>query len=96
MCEITRKMVAIFDTRLEASRVKAKGFDPVNRPAHYTRGKIEVIDFIEDQGFGFHDAQVIKYVARARWKSNELEDLRKAQWYLKRRIEQLQDQELNG
>ena len=23
--------------------------DPVNRPAHYTDGKIEVIDFIEDK-----------------------------------------------
>ena len=26
----------------------------VNHPAHYTDGKIEVIDFIEDKKLGFH------------------------------------------
>lgn len=28
--------------------------DPVNHPSHYTSGKIEVIDFIEDQRLDFH------------------------------------------
>ena len=28
--------------------------DPVNHPSHYTSGKIEVIDFIEDQKFPYH------------------------------------------
>ena len=28
--------------------------DPVNHPSHYTDGKIEVIDFIEDKKLGFH------------------------------------------
>jgi hypothetical protein len=62
--------------------------DPVSHPAHYTSGKIEVIDFIEDQKFGYHLGQVIKYVARAGKKdvSKKLEDLRKAEWYLKRAI----------
>ncbi len=27
--------------------------DPVNKPAHYTDGKIEVIEFIEDKKLGF-------------------------------------------
>lgn len=66
--------------------------DNVNRPKHYTSGKIEVIDFIEDQGLGFHLGNVVKYVARAGKKdpSKELEDLRKAQWYLSRYINNME------
>lgn len=64
----------------------------VNKPAHYTKG-IEVIDFIESWGLE-KDAylfNVIKYVTRARYKNNELEDLEKAQWYLNRKIENLKN-----
>ena len=66
--------------------------DPVNRPSHYTDGKIEVIDFIEDKNLGFHLGNTVKYVARAGKKdpSKELEDLKKAAWYLNRRIENLE------
>lgn len=60
--------------------------DPVNHPSHYTTGKIEVIDFIEDQSLSFHEANVIKYVCRAKHKGNELQDLKKAAWYLARLI----------
>ena len=60
--------------------------DPVNHPSHYTQGKIEVIDFIDDQKLGFYEAQVIKYITRAKHKGNELQDLKKAQWYLNRYI----------
>lgn len=64
-------------------------FDNVHHPAHYTRGKIEVIEFIEDQQFEFHEAQIIKYVARAGFKNpaTRIEDLEKAMWYLQRKIE---------
>lgn len=64
------------------------GEDVVNRPSHYTSGKIEVIDFIEDQKLGFHLGNVVKYVARAGKKdpAKEVEDLRKALWYLERKI----------
>lgn len=61
--------------------------DMVNHPPHYTRGKIEVIDFIEDQQLPYHLGNVIKYVARAGHKGDKLEDLKKAQWYLARYIE---------
>lgn len=66
--------------------------DQVNRPSHYTSGKIEVIDFIEDQGLGFHLGNVVKYVARAGKKdpTKELQDLQKAAWYLSRYCEKLQ------
>lgn len=62
--------------------------DIINHPAHYTGGRIEVIDFIEDQGLGFHLGNVIKYVCRAGKKDpeKEIEDLKKAEWYLVRYI----------
>lgn len=61
----------------------------VNHPSHYNKGRIEVIDFIEDQGLSFHLGNVIKYVARAGAKGDELEDLKKAQWYLDRYINEV-------
>lgn len=64
-----------------------KEVDMVNHPPHYTDGKIEVIEFIEDKKLGYHLGQVVKYVSRAGKKENRLEDLKKAQWYLNREIE---------
>jgi hypothetical protein len=63
--------------------------DPVNNPSHYTSGKIEVIDFIEDQKLGFHLANALKYIARAGKKdpNKTQEDLEKAIWYIKRHIQ---------
>ena len=61
--------------------------DMVNHPAHYTAGGIETIDFIEAKQLNYHLGQVIKYVPRAEYKNNFLEDLKKAQWYLTREIE---------
>lgn len=62
--------------------------DPVNHPSHYTSGKIEVIDFIEDQKLDFHLANAVKYIARAGKKNpaKTKEDLEKAVWYLNRYI----------
>jgi hypothetical protein len=64
--------------------------DAVNHPPHYTFGGIEVIDAIEAWGLGFHLGNVVKYVARAAHKGSEVEDLKKAAWYLARKIEQLE------
>ena len=46
-------------------------------PRHYTRGTIEVWDFIRDQGLNYHRGNAIKYICRAGFKSThtELEDL---------------------
>lgn len=65
--------------------------DPVNHPAHYTYGSIEVSDFIADKGLNFFRGNVVKYVSRAGKKDadTELEDLRKAVWYLEREITRL-------
>lgn len=68
--------------------------DQVNSPSHYTSGKIEVIDFIEDQKLGFHLGNAVKYIARAGKKDplKEIEDLKKAQWYLNRHIQNLENE----
>lgn len=66
--------------------------DPINHPAHYTFGTIEVIDAIEAWGLGFHLGNVIKYVARAAHKGRMVEDLKKARWYLTRLIDRLERQ----
>ena len=62
--------------------------DPVNRPSHYTDGKIEVIEFIEDKKLGFCLGNAVKYIARAgkKDKDKEVEDLKKAIWYINRHI----------
>ncbi len=67
--------------------------DVVNCPAHYTDGKIEVIEYIEDKKFGFHLGNAIKYISRAgkKDKSKEVEDLKKAIWYIQRRIKELEE-----
>lgn len=68
--------------------------DPVNHPAHFTGGDIECIDAIEaaDYGSGFCRGNAMKYLWRAGKKdpAKELEDLKKAQWYLSREIARLE------
>lgn len=66
----------------------------VNKPAHYTQGKIEIIDFIKDSSTkeefeGFLINNVKKYICRFRHK-NGVEDLKKASWYLNRVIKELE------
>lgn len=69
------------------------GSDNVNHPAHYTQGKIETIDFIEDKGLNYHRGNAVKYITRAGLKdpSKEIEDLRKAIWYLEREIQRIEN-----
>lgn len=60
--------------------------DNVNKPAHYTDGDIEVIDYIRDkltaeEFTGYCLGNVLKYVSRWKLKGG-LEDLEKANVYL--------------
>jgi hypothetical protein len=66
--------------------------DAVEHPAHYTSGKIEVIDYIEDQKLPYHLGNAIKYISRAGKKDPDktIEDLQKAVWYINRYIGLLQ------
>lgn len=65
----------------------------INHPSHYTDGGIETIDFIEAKKLPYHLGNVVKYISRAGKKDNELQDLKKAQWYLNRYIEFLEKQD---
>ncbi len=60
----------------------------IDHPSHYNKGKIEIIDAIEDWNLGFHEGNIIKYIARHNHKGKPIEDLRKAKWYLERLIQQ--------
>jgi hypothetical protein len=67
--------------------------DSVNSPPHYTSsparcecGKtIECIQVTEHMGFNL--GSVVKYVWRCDLKSDAIEDLRKAAWYIQREIQ---------
>lgn len=63
--------------------------EAVNHPSHYTRGKFEVIDVIEDSGVNYRLGNVLKYVLRCDHKhdDNGVQDLKKALWYLTREVE---------
>lgn len=65
----------------------------VDHPPHYNKGKIEVIDFILDQGLGFLEGNIVKYVCRYELKGGA-EDLRKARFYLDRLIKEREAAEL--
>lgn len=73
-----------------------RGFDPVNDPAHYRVGGVEVIDVIEAYELDFHVGNTVKYLLRHRFKGHPLEDLKKARWYLDRRILQLEETDESG
>jgi hypothetical protein len=55
-------------------------------PAHYTRGSIEVWDFIRDQELNYHLGNAIKYICRAGYKESKKEDLEKAIHYLENEL----------
>jgi hypothetical protein len=63
--------------------------DNVNHPQHYIRNGLECINVIEAFELNFYRANAVKYILRAGLKNNELEDLKKAVWYLKREIDKL-------
>lgn len=89
---IDRNYNIIFGDKKTSDKTSDKT-EAVNSPAHYNDGKIEVIDFIEDKKLGFCLGNVVKYVARAGKKDpeKEIEDLKKAKWYLERRIKELEE-----
>lgn len=64
----------------------------VDEPPHYNVGEIECIDYIKqqlgDQFGAYLLGNCIKYLHRHKYKGAPTEDLRKAQWYLNRLIEE--------
>jgi len=78
-------------------RQMSQDYDPVDHPAHYGGDSTyEAIRVIEAWDLGFCLGNVIKYVARAGRKNDELEDLEKASWYLNHHVGQLRKRKLGG
>jgi hypothetical protein len=65
--------------------------DLVNHPPHYTFGKIEVIDVIDGLDLDYYQGTIVKYLARWKHKGG-VQDLKKAEWYLKRYIANVEAQ----
>ena len=72
--------------------------DMVNHPPHYTRGRFEAIEVIEDaikdaphSEAAFNQGQALKYLLRLWNKVDAKEDAEKARWYLNRLINHLDD-----
>jgi len=87
------RMKKILNSYTGSKEVKHTGAgDNVNHPSHYTQGKIECIDAIEESTKGLLGiaavcvANVIKYIWRYKFK-NGTEDLKKARWYLDKLID---------
>ena len=81
-------MVEPVDCEVEAAVPRST--DSIHHPPHYTFSAIEPIAVIEAWGLGFHLGCLVKYVCRAGRKGNKIEDLKKAQWYLDREIQRLE------
>lgn len=66
----------------------------VDHPQHYKPGKLEAINIIEHYNLGFRLGNTIKYILRHKSKHEtklkQLEDLKKAKWYLDREIAKLE------
>lgn len=69
--------------------MNSKEKDMVNHPSHYTHGKYEVIDVIEDWKLNFCLGNAIKYIARCEYKGRKKEDIEKSIWYLRRELEKI-------
>lgn len=64
----------------------------VNNPEHYggADDPYEAIKVIEAWGLCFHLGNTVKYIARCGKKDEVLQELKKARWYLERKIKNLE------
>jgi hypothetical protein len=74
------------------NQIQKRQANEVDHPDHYG-GKdnpCEAIKVIEAHDLDFHLGNAVKYILRARHKGDPLTDLKKAAWYIQRKIEQLE------
>ena len=92
------KSKRVYDKRIDHSHDMSYEnevrYDNVNAPLHYLHGKKETIDVIRDcmtsdEFHGYLKGNILKYVSRYKFKGEPLEDLQKAQWYLNRLIQEV-------
>ena len=75
--------------------MKQNKTDNINHPSHYKTGGIETIEYqkaklSKEEFTGYLKGNIIKYISRAGKKNDmTLDDYKKAQWYLKRLIEEV-------
>ena len=69
--------------------------DNVNHPKHYTShpSGVECIEITEH--FNFNIGNAVKYCWRAGLKGEQVEDLRKARWYIDREISRILSEKNN-
>jgi|TARA_R100000008_G_C3469523_1_gene108275 hypothetical protein len=71
--------------------------DTVNSPPHYTKSGLECIEAIRAStadGYQYYlQGVILKYLWRYRHKGKPVEDLKKAEWYLKRLIEEIKNEQ---
>ena len=92
---LQEEIPAIEKTGLEAWCTPEE--DMVNNPSHYTYGKVECIEGIQEsmtpEAFkGYCKGACLKYLWRYERKDKPLEDLKKAQWYLNKLIEGVENE----
>lgn len=83
----TKPITAATAAQMVATLRRASG-DAINHPPHYTFGRYEPIDVIDDWGLGFSLGNAVKYIARAGRKdpTKTVEDLKKARFYIDHEI----------
>jgi len=64
--------------------------DPVNKPEHYQYSSIQPIDVIDAWELDFYLGSVIKYISRYQRKGKPLEDIKKAAWFINKKIEEME------
>ena len=87
---LSEVLTDLMDEGIKYSEKIEKENDPVNHPSHYTGhpAGIECIDVIEANTF-YNLAAAMKYIWRVSWgsKDDDIQDLEKAAWYIRREID---------
>lgn len=86
-CERCLKLASTFVPN-PVTETQMKVFDEIALPKHYNHGQIQVWDFIVDQQLDYLAGCAVKYLCRYRHKGTPIKDLKKAQAYLGKLIEQ--------
>ena len=75
------------------NKVVVEETNPVDHPQHYggEDNVYEAIKVIEAWDLGFNLGNTVKYIARCGKKDDELQELKKASWYLEREIAKLEN-----
>lgn len=87
------KIIRDCEERERAGKEAYGNVDMVNSPPHYNKAGVECIEAIRaatEDGYEYYlQGNIIKYLWRYRYK-NGTEDLKKAQWYLGKLIEEVE------